>query len=50
MTSYKSQKKTHLERLKTLEANKLQRFEKSLGLQLDGIAFFLANNSPKIND
>lgn len=31
---------------KTKEADTLRQLEESVGLRLDGIAFFLANNSP----
>ena len=46
----KSQDKLYKEWIKTSEADELRNFEESLGLRLDGIAYFLANNPPIKND
>ena len=40
----KSQDKLYKEWIKTSEADELRNFEESLGLRLDGIAYFFANN------
>lgn len=42
----KSQDKLYKEWAKTSEADELRNFEESLGLRLDGIAYFLSNNPP----